>query len=507
MSMMEFLTETIAGIVILVIIGIVFIIALILSMWKKVPQDRAAVVTGLRKRIITGGGGLVIPVFERIDYISLENMQLTVRVDGAMTSQGVPIRTEGIANIKVKNEEQFNVGGEQRTVLTIKETATNMLEGKLREIVSRQTVEDLYKDREMVARDVQEVIASDLLEMGLEIKNFTIRDIEDDNGYLKALGAAKIAEVKKDAEIATANAQKEAKIQTSIAMREGEAARLKAETEIAAAQKNKAVQEAEYRREQDQSKAIADASYSIQQNITLKDVTSAEMDAEVLRQQRLKEVEAEKVQIEIAKELKNIELAQRKAERKKAELRETVVEPALADKEKEIADAEAEKYRKIADAEANAEAKRKEGIASAEVIKQTGMAEAEAIRLKGLAEAEAMEKKAEAYAKYNNAAMANMMIEVLPAIAEKVAQPLSQIEKVVVLEGGNGEGKSGVSSIAGNVTSVMTGLFESVKEMTGVDLKEVVKGQTYDAKVNRNIQLTATKDAKEAVETVAKPEE
>ncbi len=515
MSMMEFLTETIAGIVILVIIGIVFIIALILSMWKKVPQDRAAVVTGLRKRIITGGGGLVIPVFERIDYISLENMQLTVRVDGAMTSQGVPIRTEGIANIKVKNEdscifaaiEQFNVGGEQRTVLTIKETATNMLEGKLREIVSRQTVEDLYKDREMVARDVQEVIASDLLEMGLEIKNFTIRDIEDDNGYLKALGAAKIAEVKKDAEIATANAQKEAKIQTSIAMREGEAARLKAETEIAAAQKNKAVQEAEYRREQDQSKAIADASYSIQQNITLKDVTSAEMDAEVLRQQRLKEVEAEKVQIEIAKELKNIELAQRKAERKKAELRETVVEPALADKEKEIADAEAEKYRKIADAEANAEAKRKEGIASAEVIKQTGMAEAEAIRLKGLAEAEAMEKKAEAYAKYNNAAMANMMIEVLPAIAEKVAQPLSQIEKVVVLEGGNGEGKSGVSSIAGNVTSVMTGLFESVKEMTGVDLKEVVKGQTYDAKVNRNIHLTATKDAKEAIETVAEPEE
>ena len=96
----------------------------------------------------------------------------------------------------------------------------------------------------------------------------------------------------------------------------------------------------------------------------------------------------------------------------------------------------------------------------------------------------------------------------MPAIAEKVAQPLSQIEKVVVLEGGNGEGKSGVSSIAGNVTSVMTGLFESVKEMTGVDLKEVVKGQTYDArKVNRNIHLTATKDAKEAIETVAEPEE
>lgn len=127
--------------------------------------------------------------------------------------------------------------------------------------------------------------------------------------------------------------------------------------------------------------------------------------------------------------------------------------------------------------------------------------------MKGLAEAEAMEKKAEAYAKYNNAAMANMMIEVLPAIAEKVAQPLSQIEKVVVLEGGNGDGKSGVSGIAGNVTSVMTGLFESVKEMTGVDLKEVVKGQTYDAKVNRNIHLTATKDAKEAIETVAEPEE
>lgn len=146
MSMMEFLTETIAGIVILVIIGIVFIIAAgfihVEKKYRRTEQQWSPVCV---KRIITGGGGLVIPVFERIDYISLENMQLTVRVDGAMTSQGVPIRTEGIANIKVKNEdscifaaiEQFNVGGEQRTVLTIKETATNMLEGKLREIVSR----------------------------------------------------------------------------------------------------------------------------------------------------------------------------------------------------------------------------------------------------------------------------------------------------------------------------------------------------------------------------------
>ncbi len=506
---MEFFTQTPVIVAGLIILGILLIMIVIFSLWKKVPQDKAAVVTGLKKRVITGGGGMVIPILERIDYISLENMQLEVRTEDAMTSQGVPIRIVSYANIKVKNEhdcilaaiEQFNVNNEGKTVGIIKETATNMLEGKLREIISTMTVEAIYKDREAFASQVQTVIATDLLEMGLEIKNLNIRDIKDDNGYLDALGAGRIAEVKKEAEIATANAIKETQISVSESKKLGEAAKLKAETEIAEAQKQKDVQQSEYRREQDQAKAIADASYEIQKNITLKDVTTAEMDAEVLRQQRLKEVHVAEVQIDIAKEEKNIELATRKAERKKAELRETVIEPALADKEKQMAEAEAEKYLQIAQAEAEAEAKRKNGLAEAEIIKKTGEAQAFAIREKGLAEAEAMKKKAEAYKQYNDAAMANMIIEVLPEIASKVAEPLKQIEKIVVLDGGGENGSNNsVSKVAGNVTGVMTSVFESVKEMTGFDLKDVLKGQTYDAKVNKNLNITT--DSKQTQERV-----
>lgn len=495
--MLDFFSGTV-GTVVLIIAGLLIVFILIMSMWKKVPQNLAAVVTGMKRRVITGGGGLVLPFLERIDYLSLGNITLEVVTEESISSQGVPVGVQSTAVIKVKNEhasilaaaEQFPGRNPAEIEDGIKAQAKNVLEGKLREIVSKKTVEELYRDRESFASDVQDVISTELQEMGLEIKSFTIKDINDRNGYIDALGVKQISEKKKEAAIAKAEADRDQMIKTSLAKREGEAARLEAETKIAEAEKLKTVQQAEYRREQDKAKAIADASYSIQQNITQKEVTSAEMDAEVLRQQRLKDVEAERVQIEIVKEQKNIELEQKRAERAKNALQADVVEPALAEKAKQQAMADAERYKQIAEAEALAEARRKQGEAEAEVIKKTGEAEADAIRQKGIAEAEAMEKKAEAYKKYNNAAMANMMIDVLPAIAEKVAQPLSQIDKVVVLEGGSGDGASGVTNVAGNVTSIMAGLFESVKEMTGVDLKEVVRAQTYDAKVNKNIHVT-----------------
>ena len=99
-----------------------------------------------------------------------------------------------------------------------------------------------------------------------------------------------------------------------------------------------------------------------------------------------------------------------------------------------------------------------------------------------------MEKKAEAYAKYNNAAVAEMMIKVLPEIAGKIAEPLSQIDKITII-GGDG-GSNGVDQVAGNVPAVMAKLFESMKAATGIDLAEIVKADTYDAKVNRNINIS-----------------
>lgn len=503
----------------IIVVAIVLVVLLIMSMWKKVPQDKAAVVTGMKKRIITGGGGMVIPVFERVDYISLGNIQIDVSTDESMSSQGVPIAVIGTAVIKVKNEvnsifnaiEQFTGRNEAQVESSIKNTASNVLEGKLREIVSTMTVEEIYRDREKFSSRVQEVVGTELMEMGLEVKVFTIKDITDTNGYIKALGVKQIADKKKDAEIAKAEASRETQIETSKARRAGEQARLQAETEIAEASKLKTVQEAAYMQEQQAAKAKADAAYDIQKNITYKEVVTAEMDAELLKQERQKDIEAAQVQIEIAKEQKNIELAQKQAERKKESLRAEVVEPANADKEKQQTIADAEKYRKIAEAEAEAEAQKKfaeaeaearrmrataeaeaikkTGQAEADVIGQKGIAEAEAIRAKGIAEADAMEKKAEAYQKYTGAAVAEMLIKVLPDVAGKIAEPLSQIDKIVILDGGSGDG-NGVSNVAGNVTGVMTQVFESMKEVTGIDLSDIVKAKGYDAQVTKNLNIS-----------------
>lgn len=505
----------------IVVVGILLIIMVILSMWKKVPQDKAAVITGLKKRIITGGGGMVIPVFERVDYISLGNIQIDVVTEESMSSQGVPIAVIGTAVIKVKNEqtaifnaiEQFTGKNEAQIEQSIRNTSTNVLEGKLREIVSTMTVEEIYRDRETFSSKVQEVVGTELMEMGLEVKVFTIKDINDTNGYIQALGVKQIAEKKKDAEIAKAEANRETQIETSKARRAGEQARLAAEAEIAEATKLKQVKEAAYMQEQQAAKAKADAAYEIQKNITYKEVVSAEMDAELLKQERQKDIEAAQVQIAIAKEQKNIELAQKQAERKKESLRAEVVEPAMAEKEKQQTIADADKYRKIAEAEAQAEAQKKfaqaeaeakklraiaeaqaikaTGQAEADVISQKGIAEAEAIKAKGIAEAEAMRKKAEAYQEYTGAAVAEMLIRVLPDVAGKIAQPLSQIEKIVIMENGSGDGKNGVSNVAGNVTGVMTQVFESMKEVTGIDLGDIVRAKGYDAQVNRNVTIQA----------------
>ncbi|WP_055666740.1 flotillin family protein [Desnuesiella massiliensis] len=426
---------------------ILLLLGILLSMWKKVPQDKAVVVTGLKKRVISGGGGLVIPFLERTDKISLENIKIEVKIGNALTEQGVGISADGVAVIKVKSDlesvlaavEQFNTGHEQKTIDIIKDTSKDVLEGKLREIVSKMTVEEIYKDREKFASRVQEVAAIDLDQMGLEIKAFTIRDVADENGYLQALGKGRIAEVKRDAQIAEAEAQKETKIRTSEAFREGEAAKLVAETSVAESLKNKELKVQLYRKDQETSKAVADLAYEIEANKVKKEVTETEMMVQIVRKQ------------------KEIELAEQEALRKEKELEATVKK-----------EAEAEKYQYIQEAQAKSEAIKLEGQAKAEAMRLEGMAKVEIIRETGKAEAEAMFKKAEAYKQYNEAAMLQMIIEKMPDLARAIAEPLSKTEKIVVIDSGNGSG--GASKVSGYVTDIMTKVPETIKATTGIDL-------------------------------------
>ena len=471
------------------VLGIVLILTVVLRMWKKVPQDKAGVVTGMKKRVITGGGGLVIPVFERIDYISLGNIPLSVATRSSLSSQGVPISVITTAVIKVRNEKN--------SILTAIEQFTGRNE---KEIIATMTVEELYQKREEFSSRVQEVVGTELGNMGLEVKNFTITDISDENGYIKALGDGMIAQRKKDAEIQKAEAARDMQIKTSQARQEGESAKLKAEADIAQAAKDKAVLEANYMQEQQTAQAKAELAHDIQSNITQKDVIQAQMDAELLKQQRQKEIAEAQIQVQIASEQKNIELAQKQAERTKESLRVTIVEPANAEKAKQMADADAEKYRQIAQAQARAESKKVEAQAEAEAIAikaqaeadaiaKTGIAEAEATKAKGIAEAEAMEKKAEAYEKYGQAAMMEMLVKVLPQMAEQVAKPLQSIDKVTIIDSTDSSNGSGVGQMGGYVPSVLAKTIESIKETTGFDITDVMKANTIQAKTDRNISV------------------
>lgn len=461
-----------------IIIGVVVLIIMsITTMWKRVPQDKALVITGLRKRVISGGGGFVIPLLERADRISLENMTIDVDIKNVLTEQGVEISVDGVAVIKVKSDEdsvlasmeQFNTGNEDETYTNISTQAKNILEGKLREIISKMSVEEAYKDREKFSSHVQEYAAVDFQKMGLEIKAFIIRNIYDRNGYLEALGKPKIASVKRDALIAEAEAQKETKVKTAEAMRLGEEAQLIAESQVAEASKNKEIRIQSYNKDQNTAKAEADLAYELQNKI---------LDQEVQRQS---------MQVEIIKKEKEIELQDKEAARKEKELDATVRKQADASKYGKEKEAEAKKYTQIQEAEAEArsieikviaeaQAIQARSRAEAEAVKILGFAEAEAIEAKGKAEAEAMSKKAEAFKLYNEAAVTQMIVERLPEIARAISEPLSKTEKIVIVDNGNGEGGNrGASKVTGYVNDIISQLPESVKALTGLDLSSMLE--------------------------------
>ncbi len=468
-----FFDSSVMWVPILTVAVIFILIFSLFSMYKKVPQDKALVVTGIRgRRVITGGGGIVIPLLERTDIMSLENMQIDIRIDGALTSQGVGIIADGVAVVKIKSDkesilsaaEQFNTSkGLEHMLSVIARTTQQVLEGKLREIVSKMSVEEIYRDRETFASHVQGVAATELQGMGLELKVLTIKDISDKNGYLEALGKPRIAEVKRDAQIAEANATKETKIKTAQANREGEAARIQAETEIAESNRDKELKVQSYYKDQQTAKAEADLAYDIKANVVKKEVAETSM------------------QVEIVKKQKEIELAEQEALRKEKELEATVKKQADAENYRATKNADATRYKEVAEAEARAKAIEIEGKARAEAKRAEGMAEVEIIKAKGEAEALAMAKKAEAFKMYNDAAVTQMIIEKLPEIATAVAQPLAKTEKIVMI------GDSGASKITKDITNVMAQLPETVKSLTGIDLTQIIRNYAEGGNGNGNV--------------------
>jgi flotillin len=340
------------------------------------------------------------------------------------------------------------------------------MEGHLRAILGTMTVEDIYQNRDAFASKVQEVAASDMANMGLGIVSFTIRDIRDGQGYLEALGKPRIAQVKRDAMIAQAEADRDAMIRSAQATQAGQEAKFIADTKIAEAQRDYQSNVAQYQAAVNQKKAEADLAYDLQKYKT------GQL------------VKAEEVQVNIIEKQKQIELQQQEILRKQRELEANVQKPADAERYKVETLANARKFQLEAEAAGSAAAAKATGFASADVAKATGMAEAEANKARGLAEAaiieaqgkataEAMRMKADSFKQYNEAAVVEMIIRILPEVAGKISEPLSKTERMVIINSGNGAG-GGASKLTGDVTQIVAQLPPVIESLTGIKLEKLL---------------------------------
>ncbi len=447
-----------------IVIGIVVVVLLLLIFicWKRVPADKAMVITGLRKRVLVGKGGIQIPFLETSCTISLESVSMTTDITEAPSKQGIFVDIAGTAVVKVDNDpgmvllavEQFCNGNTERTTQNIRNVVEQILEGKLRGIVSTLTVEQINEDRVAFETSIEDSITNELKAMGLRLMSYTVLKIATQGGYLENRAIPQIAQSKADADIASAERKRDTEVKTAEAIREGEKAKLSAQAEIAESQRDKTIRTEQYRAEQDRAKANADVAYKLQEIENNKQVAD--------RQAELAQKEAHVVEERLVASVKK----PADAEKYKTEVE------AEANKVKAIREAEARAEAMKLEAEAKAEARRMEAQAEADAIKAKGVAEADAIRAKGIADAEAKDRLAEAMKKYGEAAVVEMVIERLPEIMGAVSKPMEQIDKITVIDNG---GKEGASKVAKTVSDVAMNGFEVLNDLTGIDLAQMMR--------------------------------
>lgn len=447
-----------------IIIGVVVIlfVVFILASYIKAPTDRALIVSGLRKnpKFVIGKSALRIPFLQRVDKLELKMISVDVKTkESVPTNEYINVNIDSAVKIKVGSSKEMLEKAASNFLNKnedyIRNSVGDVLEGNVREIIGQMRLEDIVQDRKMFAEKVQENAAPDMARMGLEIVSFNVQNVTDEGNVIENLGIDRVVSISKSAQISRAESERDIAVAKANATKQANDARIEAETAIAERNNELEIKKQELKRAADVKKAEADAAYEIQQ------------------QEQRKTIEITTADANIAKQEKEIELRE-----KEIAVKEKTLD---ADIRKQ---AEADRFAK----EQEAEAVKAQGIAEAESIKAKGLADAESIKARGLAEAEAMEKKAEAMAKYGKAAMTEMIIKVLPQMAEAIAKPLESIDKVTIIDGGSGE--NGVGTFSGNVPSVLAKTIESIKETTGFDLTEVMKANTYDAKTTKNVNFT-----------------
>ena len=429
--------------------------------YLKAPPDTAYIISGLgKKRILIGKAGWRMPFFTRLDKLSLGVMQVDVKTSEAVpTNEFINVTVDGVANIKISSDPELLkraaealLGKSRQEMVTL---VTQVLEGNMREIVGSVGLKEMVQDRQGVAKKITENVVPDMEKLGIEVVNFNIQNFKDGAGTIENMGIDNVEQIRKNAQIAKANAQRDIAIATSQAQQEANAVKVEAEKMIAEQDAALAVQQAEMKVRADTKRAQADAAYSIQQEEQRKTIEIAKTNADIARREK----EAELKEKEIA--IKERELD--------AEIKKQA--DALKYQSERRAEAELIKRQREADARAyeaikEAEAKK----AEADAIRYAMEQEAEGIRAKGMAEAEAIEKKAEAQKKMGEASVLEMYLNALPEVVKNAAAPLAQTDKIVMYGDGNS------TKLVGDVMTSTSQIMEGMKETTGIDLGSLLAG-------------------------------
>ncbi len=443
--------------------AVLLLILLFAIGYLKAPPDTAFIISGMgKRRILIGKAGWRFPFLERVDRLSLQVMSVDVKTSEAVpTNEFINVMVDGVANVKVSSNPKL-LERAAEALLNMKQAqliamVTQVLEGNMREIVGSVGLKEMVQDRQGVAKKVAENVIPDMEKLGIELVNFNIQNFRDNAGTIENMGIDNVEQIRKNAQIAKANAQRDIAIASAHAQEEANAVKVEADKKIAEQNAALSVQQAEMQIRADTKKAEADAAYSIQQESQRKTIEVTRTNADIARREK----EAELAEKEVAIRERKLDAEVRKA----ADARKYQAErEAEADLIRRQRDADAKKYEAMQEAEARK--------AAAEAARFAMEQEAEGIRAKGLAEAEAIEKKAEAQRKMGEASILEMYLAALPEVVKNAAAPLAQTDRIVMYGDGNS------SRLVKDVMQSSSQIIEGLKESTGIDLASLIAGYT-----------------------------
>ena len=437
------------------------LVFILVAGYLKAPPDTAYIISGLgKKRILIGKAGWRMPFFTRLDKLCLGVMQVDVKTSEAVpTNEFINVTVDGVANIKISSDPELLkraaealLGKTRAEMVTL---VTQVLEGNMREIVGSVGLKEMVQDRQGVAKKITENVVPDMEKLGIEVVNFNIQNFKDAAGTIENMGIDNVEQIRKNAQIAKANAQRDIAIATSNAQQEANAVKVEAEKKIAEQDAALAIQQAEMKVRADTKRAEADAAYSIQQEEQRKTIEIARTNADIARREKEAELKEKEIAIK-ERELEANVKKQADAMKYESERR------AEADLIKRQREADALAYEAIKEAEAKK--------AEADALRYAMEQEAEGIRAKGIAEAEAIEKKAEAQKKMGEASVLEMYLTALPEVVKNAALPLAQTDRIVMY--GDGNSTKLVSDVMTSTSQIMEGM----KESTGIDLGSLIAG-------------------------------